>query len=135
VNLPAQQAVGATSTPRAAPFDLRVSAGRAAYDAAIFAAVKRSETTCTAVDVRAAVGGSAEQARAALARLVASGSLMCESGAYQAVGDSPASPQKPPIDARVIDYFKGVAADHRRVGWDTWGDDPAVASEGAEGIP
>lgn len=23
----------------------------------------------------------------------------------------------------------------RRVGWDTWGDDPAVASEGAEGIP
>lgn len=114
VYLPAQPFSRASSSPRTAPFDLRVSAGRAAYDAAIFAAIKRCGTRGTAADVRAAVGGSAEQARAALARLVASGSLLCEDGSYQAVGDSPASPRKAlPVDARLVDYFKNVAADHR----------------------
>jgi hypothetical protein len=50
--------------------DTRTAAGRYAYDQAVFAALDESEHPMSAFELRLRVGGTAQQIRAALGRLV-----------------------------------------------------------------
>lgn len=53
-----------------APVETRTAAGRYAYDQAVFGALEAHGGPMSAVEVRERVGGTPQQARAALARLM-----------------------------------------------------------------
>ena len=59
--------------PRRGRVDTRSTSGREAYETAVLGAVESAMDAVSAVEVRAAVGGTAQQARAALNRLIEAG--------------------------------------------------------------
>ena len=65
------------STPgarkRVATIETRTAAGRSSYDAALLAALVEARAPVSASDLRGRVGGSADQARRGLNRLISSG--------------------------------------------------------------
>jgi hypothetical protein len=65
----------ASPKPRGGAVDTRSAAGRAAYEAAVHGVVRDATDVVSANDVRANVGGTAMQARAALNRLIEQGRI------------------------------------------------------------
>jgi hypothetical protein len=70
---------GASSDkPRAGAVDTRSASGRAGYETAVYGVVRDATDVVSANDVRAKVGGTAMQARAALNRLIEQGRIRCK---------------------------------------------------------
>lgn len=63
---------------RRSKVETRTPAGRRAYDDAVLSAVSSANTPMSAKAVRAAVGGTAEQARTSLNRLIERGTIAYE---------------------------------------------------------
>lgn len=66
---------GSAGARRSKNVDTRTASGREAYEAAVFGVIQNARDWTSAVNIRSQVGGTPQQARAALNRLISDGKV------------------------------------------------------------